>query len=229
MFDHNRVLKGVTEKADILNRGDLEVLTVKKAGVRKDSEIFMVRYAYGVDVPTRIQLQAALNRDFGGQVAVDPCHILIGKDVLVAKIYTRYKIAEQDGPKNYRSGLRELLNENPQAKLVENGDIIRGFDGIATFEGQVVGYTDSELNIRVGDKIKNIDFDSVIDVKAAPRFSPVSKEAYDYFIQLYPKDFVDLLCATEDKLKSIHGTEQKKIEEGKPVIPNFGIQKEKLK
>lgn len=228
MFDHGRILNGITAKADILNRGDLEVLTVKKAGVRKDSEIFMVRYAYGVDVPTRIQLQAALNRDFGGQVAVDPCHILVGKGVLVAKVYSAYKIAEQSEPKAYRSGLKDLLGEDPKAKLVENGDIIRGFDGIATFEGQVVGYTNNELNVRVGDKIKSMDFESVIDVKAAPKFSPVSKEAYDYYLKLYPKDFVDLMCATEEKLKAIHGKDQKIAEEGKPVVKNYGIQKEKV-
>jgi protein-arginine kinase activator protein McsA len=35
------------------------------------------------------------------------------------------------------------------------------------------------------------------------------------------------MCATEEKLKSIHNKEQKKIEEGNPVVPNWGIQKEK--
>lgn len=223
MFNPENVLKSATAKADILNRGDLEVLAVKKAGVRKDSEIYMVRYAYGVDVPTRVQIQAALNRDFGGQVAMDPCQVLVGSNVLVAKVYSRYSIAEQDGPKSYRSGLKVLLEESPKSKLVETGDIVRCLGGIGTFEGQVVGYTDSELNVRLGDKIQAVSFDSVIDVKAAPRFSPVAKEAYDYFLKLFPKEFVDLLCASEEQLKSIHGKQNTKAENGDAVVKNYGI------
>ena len=130
MFNPENVLKNTTAKADILNRGDLEVLAVKKAGVRKDSDIYMVRYAYGVEVPTRIQLQAALNRDFGGQVAVDPCQILVGPSVIVAKVYSKYAIAEQEAPKSYRPGLKALLEENPKSKLVESGDIVRCLGGV---------------------------------------------------------------------------------------------------
>lgn len=229
MFNPENVLKSATAKADILNRGDLEVLAVKKAGTRKDSEIFMVRYAYGVDVPTRVQIQAALNRDFGGQVAMDPCQILVGPNVIVAKVYSRYAIPEQDAPKAYRSGLKVLLDEAPKSKLVETGDIVRCFNGYATFEAQVVGYTESELNVRLGDKVQNIGFDSVIDVKAAPRFSPVSQEAYEYFLKLFPKDFVELMCASEEKLKALHGKQNTAAEEGKPVVKNYGISDAKTK
>jgi hypothetical protein len=205
LFNANNILAAVNNKADVLNRSDLECISVKACGSKGDSKIYMVRYAYAAvaGVPTRVQFQASINKDLGQSVTIDPCHILVGQYAIVSKVYSKYPLTEQTMPKQYIGGMKAILEENPTDKLIEMGDEVRGFDGMSTFLGQVVGYDDNEVSLRTGAVIKSVGFDQIIEVKAAPRFAPIDQACYDYYIQIYPKEFVEKLTAKEDYLKSL--------------------------
>ena len=139
MLNNEQILKSIAAKKDQVNRPDLEPLAVVKAGVKAGAgTIYMVRYAYvaSASVPTRVQLQAAINRDLGSQVALDPCHILVGDRAVVAKCYSKHPIAEYDSPKAYSAGLRAALDEQPESKLIEFGDVVRAFQAGSVYDDQ---------------------------------------------------------------------------------------------
>jgi hypothetical protein len=191
MLNNEQILKSIAAKKDHVNRPDLEPLAVKKAGLKAGAgTIYMVRYAYvaTASVPTRVQIQAAVNRDLGSQVALDPCHILVGDKVVVAKVYSKHPIAEYDTPKSYSAGLRAALDEQPESKLIEFGDVVRAYHLGSVVEGQVIGQAGDKLVLRVADKTAEVEPSDLINVVAAPKFAPVNSECYEYFKLLWKGD-----------------------------------------
>jgi hypothetical protein len=201
-MNHENLLKSVAAKKDQVNRTDLEALAVKKAGSKAGAgTIYMVRYAYvaSASIPTRVQIQAAVNRDLGSQVAIDPCHILVGDKVVIAKVYSKHAIEEFDAPKQYTSGLRSALDEQPESKLIEFGDVVRAYHLGSVVEGQVIGQAGEKIVLRVGATTSEVEPSDLISIVAAPKFAPVNKEAYEYFSELWKpagkvgQEFVDAL------------------------------------
>lgn len=199
-MNHENLLKSMAAKKDLVNRPDLEPLAVKKAGTKADATIYMVRYAYvaSASVPTRVQIQAAINRDLGSQVSIDPCHILVGDRVVIAKVYSKHPVQEYDNPKNYSAGLRAALDEQPESKLIEFGDVVRAYHLGSVVEGQVIGQAGEKLVLRVGTVTSEVEPSDLISVVAAPKFAPIHRDAYDYFLTLWSKEkggtaFVDAL------------------------------------
>lgn len=201
-MNHENLLKSVAAKKDMVMRSDLEPLAVKKAGTKAGAgTIYMVRYAYvaAASVPTRVQIQAAVNRDLGSQVSIDPCHILVGDKVVIAKVYSKHPVQEYDNPKSYTSGLRAALDEQPESKLIEFGDVVRAYHLGSVVEGQVIGQAGEKLVLRVGAATSEVEPSDLISVVAAPKFAPVNKEAYEYFSELWKpagkvgQEFVDAL------------------------------------
>lgn len=64
-MDLERALQNFQRRSDTANRADLLCLTCKKIGTSDHGQIYTVHYAYMEQLPTRLQIQAALNRDFG--------------------------------------------------------------------------------------------------------------------------------------------------------------------
>jgi hypothetical protein len=192
-------LDAFLKRADVLSRNDMFCLSNKKIGTLEGvNNIYLMHYAYSDRIPTKVQIQAAVNRDFGQVVVINPNEVLVGGTTLTIKAYSRYGLTEHDSPNKYVSNLKPMMEERPEAKLVEVGDVVRYFKGTVC-EAQVVGYDNGEFTVRVGAEIERIAADDVIDVKESPKFHPTDQEAYDYFIQLYPKDFTKLLVDNNPK------------------------------
>lgn len=181
-------------KADILNREDMFVLSCKKIGtVQGDDNIYLIKYSFGTPLPTKIQIQSRLNKDFGQLVVLDPTQVRVGAKSIIIKAYSQYGLNEISSPVKYISGITQAMAEDPKDFLVETGDTVRFFNG-TTMEGQVIGFQGSNFSIRVGTDVVHVAGDSVIDVVAAEKFEPVDKAAYEYFLKIYPKDFTKNLC-----------------------------------
>jgi hypothetical protein len=191
-------LENFKKRVDVTNRADLLCLACKKIGTSDMGSIYAVHYAFNEQFPTRIQIQSALNRDFGSNCVIDPTSVLGGQFSISSKVYAKYPLEEFDRPKIYISNLTKILNEKPEAKYVESGDIVRFFNA-SVMEGQVVGFEGPNFSIRVGADILSVAGDSIVDVKKSPKFFPVDEAAYDYYIQLYPIDFVKKLTDNNPK------------------------------
>ena len=199
-MDFSNITKQVAQKTDSVNRADLVPLTCKHVGYQESSHhISSVKmYRAEAAVPTRVQIQAALNRAFGQLVLLEPTSICVGKHCLTMKVLSKAKLPDQSEPKGaYLQNLKAALDERPKAKLMEVGDIVRVFRGFVE-EGEIAGgNADGSLNVRIGEKIEVVAADSVIDVKKAPKFFPIDDVAYEYFSKIYPREFAKLLCNTD--------------------------------
>lgn len=180
-------------RADVLNREDVICVSLKKIGtVQGDDNIYLAKYCYATPMPSKVQLQACLNRDFGQTVVLDPTQVRAGLHSMVAKVYSKYGLTEVTSASKYVSGLKAAMDEDPKDFLVEVGDNVRFFNG-TTMEGQVIGFNQSDFAIRVGSEVLSVPGENVMDVKAAAKFEPVDKAAYDYYIKIFPKEFARLL------------------------------------
>ena len=140
-------------------------------------------------------------------VVIDPTEVMVGPRTLTIKAYTPYGLAEQDTPKKYVNNLKASMEERPEAVLVEVGDVVRYFDATVV-EGQIVSADNNGFAVRVGSSIERVAADSIIDVKQSPMFYPTDKAAYDYFLKLYPKDYVKQLTNNDkDHAKNESWTE----------------------
>lgn len=186
------VVDSFMKRAKVSNRADLLCMRCNKVGEADKGHIYNTHYTFVEQLPTRVQIQSALNRDFGENVVMDPTSVMGGKHSVTAKVFAMHRLEEFDRPKVHVSNLTTAINEKPNACYVEVGDIVRFFDASVT-EGQVVGFDQDKFSIRVADKILPIGADAIIDVKASPKFRPVADSAYDYFIKLFPPAFTKLL------------------------------------
>ena len=197
-MDINNALENFKKRSDVTNRSDLLCLTCKKIGTGDSGSIYVVHYAFNDPLPTRIQIQAALNRDFGSTSVIDPTSVLGGNLSISAKVYSKYPLEEFDRPKSYISNLTKILNEKPESKYVELGDVVRFFNA-SVVEGQVIGFEGAKFAVRVGADIVAVSGGDIVDVKKSPKFFPVDKEAEEYYKKLYPPDFVKLLVSNNPK------------------------------
>ena len=181
------------QRADVLNREDIFCLSNKKIGRKNgDTDIYLMHYAYSGVIPTKVQVQGVVNKDFGQLVVIDPTEVMVGPHTLTVKAYTSYPLTEQTSPKKYINNLKASVDERPDTVLVELGDVVRYFDATVV-EGQIVSADANGFAVRVGSAIERVAADSIIDVKQSPLFYPTDKAAYDYFLKLYPKDYVKQL------------------------------------
>jgi hypothetical protein len=108
-------------------------------------------------------------------------------------------VQEYDNPKTYSAGLRAALDEQPESKLIEFGDVVRAYHLGSVVEGQVIGQAGEKLVLRVGAATSEVEPSDLISVVAAPKFAPVNKEAFEYFSELWRpagkvgQEFVDAL------------------------------------
>ncbi len=185
-------LENFKRRADVINRADLLCLTCKKIGTSDTGHIYAAHYAFNEQLPTRVQLQAALNRDFGSTVVIDPTSVMGGNFSVSAKVYSKYALEEFDRPKTYIANLSKIIQEKPDSKYVELGDVVRFFNA-SVVEGQVIGFEGPKFAVRVGADVVAVAGDDIVDVKKSPKFFPVDQEAKKYYDELYPADFVKLL------------------------------------
>lgn len=198
MIDPSQALQNFAKKADVVSRTDMFCLSCNKIGSAEPHQIGLIRYAFGGVLPTRQQFQAAINRDFGPTVVIDPTSVLASKSTILAKVFSRYSLKEQTSPLQYVSNLKSILDEKPENLVVEVGDIVNFYQG-SVVQGQVVGFAGPKFSIRVGNAIEAIAAEDIVDVKKAPNFFPVDQAAYDYFIQIWPPEYVKLLTVTDPK------------------------------
>lgn len=197
-MNYDNAVDRFLKRAQVTNRADLLCMRCSKIGTSNQGHIYSVHYNYLEQLPTRIQIQSALNRDFGSCVVMDPTSVMGGQHSITAKVFAKHPIEELSKPKTYTSNLTPAFNEKPSSCYVEQGDIIRYFDAAVT-EGQVVGFNGDKFSVRVADKIVSVAADSVIDVKKSPKFSPVDQEAADYYSQLFPPEYVKFLVNNDPK------------------------------
>ena len=204
------------QRADVLNRDDMFCLSNKKIGRKNgDTDIYLMHYAYSGAIPTKVQVQDAVNKEFGQAVVIDPTEVLVGPRTFTVKAYTPYALTEQDTPKKYVNNLKASMEERPEAVLVEVGDVVRYFDATVV-EGQIVSADHNGFAVRVGSTIERVAADSIIDVKQSPMFYPTDKVAYDYFLKLYPKDYAkELTNNVKDHDKNLSWTEKLSDSENK--------------
>ena len=188
----NSAFDRIEKRLDVANRGDLICLASKKIGTMDNNYIHLMHYAYRERMPNRTQIQAAINRDHGQLVVIDPTQVRIGSHSLTVKVYSQYGLKEIAGPTQYIGGMKAAIEEEPKDFLVETGDIVRFFKGMTT-QGQIIGFNGPCFSIRVGEAVVDVSGDDVIDVAKAPKFFPVDQAARDYYLKVFPPAFTNLL------------------------------------
>jgi hypothetical protein len=197
-MEMNQVLTNFQKRAKVTDREDLLCMRCSSVGTANKGYIYNVHYAYVEQLPTRIQIQSALNRDFGSNVVMDPTSVMGGTQSITAKVYSKTKLQEFEQPKSYVANLGQAYNERPNSCYVEIGDQVRFYDAAVT-EGQVVGFDSDKFSIRVGSAFLAVAADRIIDVKKALKFDPTDESARSYYLDLFPPDFVKLLVNNDPK------------------------------
>jgi plastocyanin len=194
----NQVLANFQKRAKVTDREDLLCMRCNSVGTANKGYIYNVHYAFVEQLPTRVQIQAALNRDFGSNVVMDPTSVMGGTQSITAKVFSKTKLGEFDEPKTYVANLGQAYTERPNSCYVEIGDQVRFYDAAVT-EGQVVGYDSDKFSIRVGSAIQSVAGDRIIDVKKALKFDPVDESARAYYLEIFPPEFVKMLTNNDPK------------------------------